>query len=571
MTDERPKISLLEDLQDLDRKLVRLIARRAEILQKLSAHRHKSPRAAARFASEEKELRKNWEHAASRLSRDERFLRSVFSLLQEVTLIPEHLEERKDTLYNLAPPRKPVQFDLPAIVSQRMSLMWIAAAAGWGAKLELVEQALSDMLVELIKALNQAGAHLAWEREAAVFNRGGSSLSFADKTIFAGNSSLNFYLLSALALGQPGVVKFTGDSALKLADFSAWRNAMPLFGARLVHVIPKSRGLPVHLECSGLIPDEINLPQELPLDAVTALMLAASTWNKKIRFMDNGSPAFRAARLEVGRLFKDGGVSCEVTDSYIDIHPAPRKTALQPQIFMDLKLALLLLGFAVMSGGEACLRGIWPDWLDYSSNFDRMFAWAGAEFEHDAGSVRVRGNANTPLGEPVWLDSLPDWITPFCIVFGARLALTGGSKPQLGFREAVPPQFSLETAQEFLQTLGADLEQVEEGLWQITAVSGPAEGEASPLWTAPDPDWGLAMTLGAYLRPNISLTNPAIISRVFPAFWPFFNSLPQPNLTIRSRGKVVEDKPRRKVIAKGAASDLAELRADYEPPNNKVE
>ena len=57
MTDERPKFSLLEDLQDLDRKLVRLIARRVEILQKLSAHRPKSPRAAARFASEEKELK----------------------------------------------------------------------------------------------------------------------------------------------------------------------------------------------------------------------------------------------------------------------------------------------------------------------------------------------------------------------------------------------------------------------------------------------------------------------------------------------------------------------------------
>ena len=97
------------------------------------------------------------------------------------------------------------------------------------------------------------------------------------------------------------------------------------------------------------------------------------------------------------------------------------------------------------------------------------------------------------------------------------------------------------------------------------------DNKTAPLWTAPDSDWGMAMTLGAYLRPNISLTNPAVISKVFPAFWQFFNSLPLPSLAIRSREKVVEEKPRRKVIAKGISSDLAELRADYEPPNNEAE
>ncbi|MBQ4133329.1 MAG: hypothetical protein IJD04_06315 [Desulfovibrionaceae bacterium] len=566
MTDERPKVSLLEDLQDLDRKLVKLIARRAEILQKLSAHRHRSPRAASRYAGEEKELRKNWEQAASRLSRDERFLRDAFSLLQEITLIPGHLEERKDSLYNLAPPRKPVEFDLPAPVSQRLGLMWVAAAAGWGAKLELPGQALSDMLVELIKALNQAGAHLSWERDAAVFNRGGGELSFADKTIFAGNSVLNFYLLSALPLGRPGVVKFTGDSALKLHDFSIWRNVMPLFGARLAHVIPKTRGLPVHLECSGLVPDEVTLPPDLPQDAVMALMLAASTWEKNVRFLDNGTSAFKTARQEILLLFEGAGLKTKSGDGWIDIAPALRQMSLQPKVCIDLRFALLLLGFGIMAGGKARLQGIWPEFPEQTCAVESVLAWAGFELRRDERSIELLPGKAAP--DALRLDSLPEWSIPFVLAFGARLALNEGLKPRLAVSESVMG-LKLETAREFLQVLGADLEVAdgEDGCRQIVQTAQKADG-ATAIWTAPDSDWGLAMALGAYLRPNISLTNPAQISKVFPAFWSFYNSLPQPGFFTRGKEEPVEEKKRRKVIARGVASDLAELRADYEPPND---
>ena len=85
------------------------------------------------------------------------------------------------------------------------------------------------------------------------------------------------------------------------------------------------------------------------------------------------------------------------------------------------------------------------------------------------------------------------------------------------------------------------------------------------LWTAPAPAWGVAFALGAYLRPNIALTNPALVSSVMPFFWPIYNSLPSPSM---QKAKIEEEaapKPRRKVIAKGVQSDLANLRADYEP------
>ena len=568
--EERPKLTLLEDIQDLDRKLVKLIARRAELLQKLSASRHKSARAASRFAGEEKDLRKNWEQAASRLSRDERFLRDAFSLLQEVTLIPEHLEERRGNLYNLAPPQRPVAFDLPAISSHRQSSLWISMAAGRGSKLELLGQALSDSLVELIKALNQAGAHLSWDREAAVSSRGGEPLLLADKTIYAGDSVFNFYLLSALSLGKPGVVKFTGDSALKLHDFTIWRNTMPLFGARLAHVIPKSRGLPVHLECSGLLPQEVKLPADLLLDATLALFLAAASWQSPIRFLDNGSEQFRTAVSEAVQLFETSGVEFAHADGGFSILRAPRETTLEPQVYLDLEFAYLLLGFAIMTGGEARLRGRWPEFLAYSDPVEAMFAWAGAAYTRQGENLKVTGNKAKPVDSPLYLDGLPKWTLPFCLVFGARLALKEKAKPQFGFKNAPPAHFELSTALEFLQVLGADLEEAENanansqgGLWRIVPAS--ADEAEVKLWTAPDSSWGMAMALGAYLKPNLALTNPALVSKVFPAFWPFYNSLPSPQLMFRDRRKQEDEKPRRKVIAKGVASDLSELRADYEP------
>lgn len=578
MTDERPKMSLLEDLQDLDRKLVRLIARRAEILQKLSARRHQSSRAAARFAAEEKELRRNWEQTASRLSRDGRFLRDTFALLQEITLIPEHLEERKDSLYNLAPPRKPVHFELPAPTAQRAGLLWTAAAAAWGAELQLEEQSLSDSLVELIKALNQAGAHLSWEKDALVRGRGGEPLVFADKTIFAGSLPLNFYLLSALALGKPGVVKFTGDSALKLYDFSVWRNAMPLFGARLAHVIPKTRGLPVHLECSGLIPDKVSLPPDLPEEALVALFVAASAWEKQTCFPDNKTPAFAAARAEVLPLLAAAGVRYETSSASLTIYPAQQGQSLCPRLCLDERFALLLLGFALMNGGEAALCGRLPDGEAAGTGglLEKILAWAGADFEYSAGAVRVKGRRDAQACDPLHLHTLPAWAAPFALVFGARRALQGGGQPRFCLTAGFAG-FDLETGREFLQLLGADLEalpseQSGQELWQITASSPDAEeepkGGVAALWTAPDPDWGLAMTLGSCLRPNISLTNPALISKVFPAFWAFFNSLPNPVLASRDREQPpAQEKLRRKVIARGADSDLGLLRADYTPPD----
>ena len=179
----RKKFTLLEDVQDLDKTIIRLIAKRTELVQRMEQNRSKTAFVAAKIAASEKDLRKNWEHEASTYSRDERFLRGVFALLQELELTPKESKDKTSNVFNLAPPPRPVDINLPRVTSLRHSRFWVFLAAAAGKPLELENQLLNDPMIELIKALNQVGAHLSWNEIAEILSTGGPELSMQDKTI----------------------------------------------------------------------------------------------------------------------------------------------------------------------------------------------------------------------------------------------------------------------------------------------------------------------------------------------------------------------------------------------------
>ncbi len=53
----RKKFTLLEDVQDLDKTIIRLIAKRTELVQRLEQNRSKTAFVAAKIAASEKDLR----------------------------------------------------------------------------------------------------------------------------------------------------------------------------------------------------------------------------------------------------------------------------------------------------------------------------------------------------------------------------------------------------------------------------------------------------------------------------------------------------------------------------------
>ena len=47
--------------------------------------------------------------------------------------------------------------------------------------------------------------------------------------------------------------------------------------------------------------------------------------------------------------------------------------------------------------------------------------------------------------------------------------------------------------------------------------------------------WALALSLAAFLRPNIKLSNPGIVTNYLPVYWNIYNTLPAPSMTRKAQ------------------------------------
>lgn len=229
------KPPLREVVMDLDRDILKLLARRCNILDRLRGHRGQLD------AAEERELRAAWEKSAGKMSRDPRLTRQMFSLFQEIEFLARPMagEERRPA-FNLAPVQRPIALRMVAPLACRRSRLYLTLAAVAGAACHIAPSLLNDQAVECIKMFNQAGTSLAWDEDGTLRSREGGGLTLADKVIYVGEDLLNFYLILGQYVGHMSRAKFTAESSLKLADVSAMRRFLPQLGARLSNAVPKS-------------------------------------------------------------------------------------------------------------------------------------------------------------------------------------------------------------------------------------------------------------------------------------------------------------------------------------------
>ena len=76
-------------------------------------------------------------------------------------------------------------------------------------------------------------------------------------------------------------------------------------------------------------------------------------------------------------------------------------------------------------------------------------------------------------------------------------------------------------------------------------------------WVAPSAQWAMAYALCAFLRPNLHLSNPGVMTSLFPPFWNMYNTLPVPVLKRKLEKEDEDAKPaRRRVIARGVYGEL---------------
>ena len=124
-----------------------------------------------------------------------------------------------------------------------------------------------------------------------------------DKVLHVGDDALNLWLVVAFSLNMPSRLKITGGSSLRFLDLAPLRHFLPELSARLTNVVPGQNGLPIRLECAGILPDSVTLPADLPPDFLSALLLAAPFRERPGRFV----LCSMAAGLSIARIQEMAG------------------------------------------------------------------------------------------------------------------------------------------------------------------------------------------------------------------------------------------------------------------------
>lgn len=83
-------------------------------------------------------------------------------------------------------------------------------------------------------------------------------------------------------LGRPSRAKFTGDASLKLADFSSVRHFLPTLARASCMWCPRATACPRALSASGLLPDSVKLPADVPAELAEGILLAAPGYERAI-------------------------------------------------------------------------------------------------------------------------------------------------------------------------------------------------------------------------------------------------------------------------------------------------
>jgi chorismate mutase len=547
-----PKLSPAEEISALDDELIRLLAKRSKLIEKMRGG--KTHAASPSSIKNEKQIRRNWEAKAGRISRDNRFIRQLFNLIQDLSI------QRADSpaaapalsLYTLAPLRAPVRLSLAGPGLEEEPMLWIALAAALNMEMQIEGVQRTREMSDFFKAFSGAGANLSWRApagletenlwlETLLVQRSSHKSIFGagSAAVYVGENALAFYLLALLHLDRPGKKRFTGAHALKNTDLSALYRMLPELGARLAFSVPGSRALPAAVESSGELPSFYTVPADLPLEAVLALLLSAFVWKRPLVLNLENLPsavAYRALSIMTPffTAFTEGAEAESATVRYKNwISPADR---LNVRVTLNPELSSYTLSLPFFIGGEIALAGNWGE-LPESAACIALLRKAGLKVELAEGRIssshqgfkKELASDNKPP-EAILCQTLPENLLPLFWVFNAALAAR--AKPADGlFLSHAPKEADLDSAEDLLAQFGLALQKNASGLL-ITPLPPEESGAVASKthgWSSMGPYWTLAFSLGAFFRSNLKLSNPDTATDICPGYWALYNGLPDPS------------------------------------------
>lgn len=588
----------LQEVLDLDKGILKLLAKRARFLQKLITGKMLD-------AATEKQIRTAWEEHASKLSRDPKVFRDLFLLVQSVEALS--LGDTDQPFFNLSPAPKPVQVELPAPASSRVTRYYMTLAAASGKETSVKNVPLTDSIIDGLKSLNFMGGDLWYENDGTVMSRKAKGLERgADKAVHVGKDPLNLWLVLALSLGLPYHLKITGENELRSIDFMPIARFLPKLGARLVQIIPSQEGLPVRVEASGMLPEEVMLPADLPRDFVFALLLASTFWESNIRFnmkeyFDNltQNPILQrewdTLFEELEDVFKvcDVHITLENTESGMcficeksEDGPSFTEEILVPS---DAEICTTFFLLPAFTSGYVQLSGVWNH-RGTQKMIKEIMDFAGLEWTEFDASARVKGASDGTInmpdsGEiphcPVHISTL---LYTICAERGMPLDLEKlfAHLPQMPHITPSNVEITEQTTNTVDENIDNENQSEKETTKEGTTTQQSTQVDMRHLiisflahigynekmqkvevdnsaWLAPSAAWAVAFSLGAYIRPRLKLVNPNILNDYYPFYWRMYNTLPNPELKKQERKHDKVSSSRKRVIAQGVYADLADI------------
>lgn len=483
----------------------------------------------------EKTLREAWQAEAAKISPDQRLNRELFALLQDISVPDRPVERPRQEGFLLTPNRQPVKISLPAFVSRRESVLHCALATACNAELRIENAPLGDHLVDTVKALNQIGGHIAWEADNTLTAAGGA-LNTTDAVVFLGNDPLGLWLTVFLAAPVMSKIKFMGGPDLKQLDVSPLRSFLPQLNARLAPVVPGSKGLPVRLECAGMLPDSLTVPENLPEEALAALLVAAAAWNRHTAIDCSAHPGAAACTASVLPLVQLWGANVTEKSGLLRFAPAQLRAPHPLTPHMDPLLSGFFLALPAVADGVCALSGNWGAALHETHGWADMLRAAGLILSRpDKNAAEGISSRRAKEASSLPLQAISAEALPVALALAARRAVSGA--PCAVLPPAGLDAGQLDLVEEFLELLGCTATRPELSRPDMdTTADAPfivskAE-EASPprAWTAPNAAWALGLALGAFVRPGLLLANPGCMGDLLPMFWNIYNTLPEARL-----------------------------------------
>lgn len=538
-------------LVSLDQDIMKLLVRRAILISRV--REGKDHAASPTAIKAEKSVRSAWEKNSLRFSKDPRFARNLFDLLQDLKVLSKD-EAESQSSFLLNPVRKPVNIRLTGPADTRTSSMWLALCAALDQPSELFPVPLADVLTDCIKSLNQAGADAVWEEPGRVAVKTTGKKSFASslggKSIFVGESPLSLYLMAFLGAESTGACRFTGGATLKMAELGGLRHTLPLLGARLAHVVPRSQGLPASVEYSGVIQEHIVVPEDLPLEGVCALLVAPLVWGRAVTIDLGELPGHVAATAlaEAFTIYDLAGADVGTRGSVLHFSEEWPQLAKAPTVPLDAEAAAYILALPAFCGGTVRLTGPWPQY-PMANDVAALLAFAGVQLTIDAEGV----TANVPYGLFSGAPAPETMAESLHPLYWAFLGILWEQNKENCSLPALPQGANLSLAGDFLEAMRLAWDSPEAGS-ALNKIDSQIDGPT--IWTGPDAFWSMSYALAAFVRPGLRLANPGIVSKVLPYFWGLYNHLPEPEDLARiereKKEEPADDKPsRRRIIADG--------------------